>query len=312
MDELDFIKIFNTFNKDFISHLNATILSTSSSPTSSIIYSSSHSVNSNEDSTSSVANNSNATINDSTNESASKETPILVSHKTNLNESNTDSKVNELENVTKVITNDQTASDTPAAASIPIRSPYKSIYDKALAQPATTKITKTSLNTKVEIKKSIESDKNGDLQEETTKNKFTDFVQKEKPPSRSSNKQSKGRAVPLTIKETRLVKQSSHLARSSESTNCPQQLPIIESKSNEDPEIDEIIIIANKKPPPATSPMKTNSAATSVSTPSRTSSRAKKECYKLKYLQVLTAELGNSDDEEGDATEKLSKKAKKK
>jgi hypothetical protein len=207
-------------------------------------------------------------------------------------------KVKELDNISEKILAENIANDSTTTPIIPKRSPYKLIYDKALPLVTNNKIVKSQSKKKDELK-IMENELNDD----TTKTEFTHFVIKEKPQPKSINKQPKNDATPPTIKETRLNKQSSHLARADAANNsAPLKLQIKEDKNSQN---FESILVTNDKMKPS----KESTKPQSLTTPSRSSSRSKKESDKQKYLSVLRAELESSNDEDDDV--KLCKKSKK-
>jgi hypothetical protein len=242
-----------------------------------------------------------------------------------------DAKIDERENVQKESSNEKTPIDTMS----PSRSPYKSIYDKAIPASASklAKISSSTTNTtttkddtnKATINEKINDELKNLPQEETTKATFTDFVQIEKPPraTRGANKQSKVETISPTKKETRLNKQLSHLAgstknspSSSPSANSlsPLKLPVNLNKLSETVSAS----IEKSKPAQPSQQKKPNTEAIkapSLPAPSRTSNRKIKETDKQKYLMVLKAlraELEKSDNDDEDEAVSVCKKTKKK
>jgi len=244
-------------------------------------------------------------------------------------------KTDERENVQKESSNEKSTLDA-ISPSIPSRSPYKSIYDKAI--PASTnKLAKnssltTTITTKDGTNKAKGNEKINDEpknlpQEETTKATFTDFVQIEKPvrATRGANKQSKGESTSPTKKETRLNKQLSHLAGSPKNSQSPSSSPSTNSVSslklpvnlNKSKETVSASVEKSKSEQPSQQKKPNTDAikAQSLPAPSRTSNRKVKETDKQKYLMVLKAlraELEKSDNDDEDEAASVCKKTKKK
>ena len=159
-------------------------------------------------------------------------------------ELNAKTKIKELDNISEKISTENIVNDSTTTHTIPKRSPYKSIYDKAIPLVTNNKIVK-SLSKKKDEFEIMENE----LNEDTTKTEFTDFVIKEKPQPKSVNKQPKSDATPPTIKETRLIKQSSHLARAAAANNsAPLKLPIKEDKNSQN---HESTLVTNDKMKPS-------------------------------------------------------------